>query len=329
MFLPLSYLFDRISSSRRGKYLRLEHEGKLYSPKVPVVIVGGICVGGSGKTPLSAALLKHLISKGYRPGLISRGYRGKASEYPYEVKADSDPALCGDEPLLLKRSVGDGAHVVVDPVRPRGVRALEAMGCDVIISDDGMQHYALQRDVEIMVVDGVRLFGNQSLMPAGPLREGMWRARTVDLAVYNGVKPAGTAGYLMTLKPLPPRALVGTQGKTIPAGAEVCAMAGIGNPGRFYNTVAELGFKVVSTIDVQDHHTVSIERLREEASLHPVVMTAKDAVKYAGCGVDNLYVIDVEGCLEAEFFDRVETLIREAKDHPERRLLTRRFSKVN
>lgn len=324
--LPLSSLFALISSRRREKYRKRQELGDLYSPKVPVVIVGGICVGGSGKTPLSVALLKHLASKGFRPGLISRGYRGQASRYPFEVSMNSDPALCGDEPLLIKRAVGEQVTVMVDPVRSRGVKALERSGCDVIVSDDGMQHYALERDVEIMVVDAQRLFGNRHLMPAGPLREGMWRASTVDLTVYNGAKPADDSGYLMTLKPLAPKPLSRDPSASLNPGCEVCAMAGIGNPERFYRTVSDLGFTVAATVEVQDHHRIADERLRQEAALRPVVMTAKDAVKYSGCGIDNLFVIEVEGCLEDEFFDRVETLIREAASHPERRSLTRRFS---
>lgn len=358
LLLPLSALFGLISLKRRQGYIKKQEQGKLLKIPVPVVIVGGICVGGSGKTPLCCALLKHLISLGYHPGLISRGYKGNAKHYPYEVTVNSDPAICGDEPLLIKQSLGEKAEVYVDPLRPRGAMALCGAGCDVIISDDGMQHYALERDLEILVVDAERCFGNQALMPSGPLREGIWRADTVDVIVFNGSKSKEHDGFEMHLKPSSPRLIKSTKAlkssdtatdvahRTTPApdnvavpqsperapsslkaGTEVTAMAGIGNPERFYKTVASLGFKIVDTILVEDHHVVSQDLLAKAASKRPVVMTAKDAVKYSEYGIDNLYVIEVEGCLVADFFATVDKLIHEAKDHPKRRSLRQRFSR--
>jgi tetraacyldisaccharide 4'-kinase len=308
--MPFSALFAAVSGARRFCYAR----GILKSsaPGVPVLVVGGITVGGSGKTPLCAALLKHLADAGWHPGLISRGYRGRAPSYPYEVHEDSDPAQTGDEPLLIKRELGDRAVVMVDPDRARGAFALAEAGCGVIVSDDGLQHYSLERDAEIIVVDSVRKFGNGHLLPAGPLREGRWRLRSAAAVVYNGAGAVPIGGYVMTLAPKPPRALNG-KGGTLQHGTSVLALAGIGNPGRFYATLRDMGLKVAGTIPVPDHGVASEDKLRRECARMSVVMTAKDAVKYEKSGLDNLFAVDVEARLSDSFYEAVDAALATAE----------------
>ncbi len=318
VLLPLSALFGIISAQRRRAYQTGKKESS--APKVPVIIVGGITVGGSGKTPLSIALLKFLKSQGYKPGLISRGYKGHSSNYPLLVAGDTDSKLCGDEPLLIKLSLSDDAQVMVDPVRLRGARALADLGCDVILSDDGMQHYALKRDAEIVVADGVRLFGNKRLMPSGPLREGLWRLHTVDMVVLNGGSEDMADAYRFNLIASLPRPLNDSTTEALPEGAEVYALSGIGNPSRFHNTLQSLGFKIIKSIEPGDHQRISNEELSKLASEHPVVMTAKDAVKYRNCKISALFVLDVEAYLDDNFKKAFLDLLERAKSRAQMRL---------
>ncbi len=315
--MPFTAFFSVISGTRRFCYAR----GILKSsaPGIPVLVVGGITVGGSGKTPLCVALLKHLAVEGWRVGLISRGYHGKAPSYPFEVREDTDPAISGDEPLLIKRALGDKAVVMVDPDRARGAFALEKAGCSVVVADDGLQHYSLQRDVEIIVVDAVRKFGNGHLLPAGPLREGRWRLRSAAAVVYNGGGAVPIGGYGMTLAPRPPRALDGEHGRTLQPGTRVCAMAGIGNPGRFYATLREMGLVIERTIQVPDHGRASSQELERESARLPVAMTAKDAVKYGKLGLDNLFAVDVEARLSDKFYEAVDAALSTAEGVAARR----------
>ncbi|HEX5338088.1 MAG TPA: tetraacyldisaccharide 4'-kinase, partial [Gallionella sp.] len=183
LLLPPAALFFFISLVRRLLFrsgLRRSHR-----LPVPVIVVGNLTVGGTGKTPLVLWLVEFLRSQGYHPGIISRGYAGSAAQ-PQAVSAVSDPALVGDEPLLLARRTQ--CPIWVGRRRADVARALLVAhpDCDVIISDDGLQHYALQRDVEVVVVDGVRRFGNGLPLPAGPLREPLSRLQSVDAVVVNG-----------------------------------------------------------------------------------------------------------------------------------------------
>ncbi len=315
--LPLSAIFKLISARRRLGYL----EGKKSSsaPKVPVIIVGGITVGGSGKTPLSIALLKYLSTQGFTPGLISRGYKGHSSNYPLLVEADTDAKLCGDEPLLIKLSLLDKAKVMVDPIRSRGAEALASLGCDIILSDDGMQHYALQRDAEIVVADGVRLFGNERLMPAGPLREGLWRLNTVDMVVLNGGEKTLNNAYRFHLMPASPKGLNDYTKEILKNRAKIYALSGIGNPSRFHNTLQGLGFEIIKSIEPGDHKTVPYAELASLALENPVVMTAKDAVKYRNCKISNLFVLDVEAHLDDNFKSAFLRLVKKAQSRAQMR----------
>lgn len=204
LFLPLSFIYALITYVRRNLF----KVGVLKSYKCikPVVVVGNISVGGNGKTPVVIAIVKYLQSKNLKVGVVSRGYKATPPCLPYEVSNNSTSNLCGDEPLLIFKKTN--AYVVVDPIRSRACKYLEDK-VDVIITDDGLQHYALNRDIEIVVVDGKRRYGNGFYIPAGPLREGQSRLKNVDFIINNGGPAAGNE-FLMMLEPSEPYTLTKT-----------------------------------------------------------------------------------------------------------------------
>ncbi len=186
LLAPFALLFAIISGTRRYAYRHRWLKG--YCSSLPVIVVGNISVGGNGKTPVVVWLVEQLQARGYRPGVVSRGYGGKAPHYPYRLDAASTTAQAGDEPVLIARRCG--CPVVVAPKRADAVRLLEQSGeVDIIITDDGLQHYALARDIELVVVDGARRFGNACLLPMGPLREPVTRLKRVDAIICNGGEP--------------------------------------------------------------------------------------------------------------------------------------------
>ena len=278
MLLPLTVIYRSALTMR--KLLYRYQKVPLYRPRVPVIIVGNITVGGTGKTPLTLALVRHFKAMGYKPGVVSRGYGGKASRYPHAVQESDLASVSGDEPLLIKKQTQ--CPVVVDPDRSRGLRFLiEDLECNLIISDDGLQHYRLKRDIEIVVVDGLRELGNGHCLPAGPLREPACRLQQVDFVVSNGGR-SSQDNYSMMLRPtayysmdrlskLPPTAFSGTM---------VNGVAGIGNPERFFTTLEQLGLKVIRNV-FPDHHHFVPEDIKFDND-YPVVMTEKDAVKFKG-----------------------------------------------
>lgn len=282
--LPLAAVFGGLAAVRRALFrLRLLRVERL---PVPVVVVGNIAVGGSGKTPVVEWLVQALRAAGYTPGIVSRGYGGQVAKTAL-VPPGGDPALFGDEPVLLARLTGCPLAIGAD--RPAAARALLAAhpGCDVIVSDDGLQHYRLGRDVEIAVLDEATL-GNGWLMPAGPLREAVARLREVDLIFAHGPLSAGLAGRLagravfaMQLAGDRFRPLDG--GETVPAhvfrGRRLHALAGIGRPERFFAQLSAMGLDVVPH-PFPDHHRFTPGDL-DFAPGEPKVMTSKDAVKCA------------------------------------------------
>ena len=293
LLLPLMLIYAVLTAWRR----RLYRTGffRSYRAKVPVVVVGNIMVGGNGKTPVVIALARYLKQKGLRVAVVSRGYGSHAPLYPYEVRNDSSYQEAGDEPLLIKKSTG--ARVVIDPNRSRAVRSIEKE-VDVVLTDDGLQHYALERDLEIVVIDGKRRFGNGFLMLMGPLREGLWRLKSVDFRICNGGTPAPfEAG--MTLKP---NAVVSVHDKeqVLPPGTKVAVLAGIGDPTRVYETVKSLGYELTKTIAVKDHGAVSPDALK--SCQLPIIMTEKDFVKYNGNELVNAFVLPVVAEIEPSFY---------------------------
>ncbi len=311
LLLPLTWLFRLLAAWRRRRLLA--HRA---SPlDVPVVVVGNISVGGTGKTPLLLSIVSHFLSIAGQPGVISRGYGGKADHYPCQVSSASSAEEVGDEPLLYASL----CPVVVDPNRDRAARYLQDNSdCRVIFSDDGLQHYRLQRDVEIVVVDGERGFGNGYCLPAGPLREPPERLREVDMVVVNGQKNPGLKidnphVYPMEISAVRFRNLV--HGELIDVekwnhDKNVHAVAGIGNPQRFTNTLRQLGMNP-ELHAYPDHHSFTGEEFRFDDA-RPVIITAKDAVKCDRLAGENVWVLDVEARLPREFFQRLQHLVEQA-----------------
>jgi tetraacyldisaccharide 4'-kinase len=299
--LPLSWLFCALSVARRRAYqLGLLNIHRL---SVPVIVVGNISVGGTGKTPLVTWLVEFLKQHGYRPGIISRGYGGGASHWPQQVRPDGDPRMVGDEAILLARRCA--CPMAVGPDRVAAAQALlEYHDCDIIVSDDGLQHYALGRDVEIAVVDGVRRFGNGHCLPAGPLREPQTRLQQVSMVVANGV--AGPREFAMRLlpgsawnvrEPERRRALDFFRGQ------QVHAVAGIGFPQRFFRQLAEQGLDVIEH-PFPDHHPFAKTDIDFDDDL-PVLMTEKDAVKCREFATERHWCLPVDAQLD----DRASQLL--------------------
>lgn len=279
---------------------------------VPVVVVGNITVGGSGKTPLVLRLAEHLRSLGFQTGIISRGYGGKNCAQT-EVVSDSDPLLVGDEPVLLARR--SGCPVWVGRNRVEAARALLKAypACNLIISDDGLQHYALVRDVEIAVVDGERRFGNGFLLPAGPLREPVARLASVDAVVVNGgsdeIPKCAKAGFAMRLVGTEFYNLADPTQRAKPqdfVGQTVHAVAGIGYPTRFFEHLRGLGLKV-SEHPFPDHHAFQSQELDFPGL---VLMTEKDGVKCARFAKDNYWVLAVEAEVDEDLARLIAEKVR-------------------
>lgn len=246
--------------------------------EVPVIVVGNISVGGTGKTPLVIWLIEQLRQWGFRPGVLSRGYGGKAEHYPLRVTENTPAEVCGDEPLLI--ALRTGAPVMVAPDRVTAARALLRSGeVDVLVTDDGLQHYRLARDLEFCVVDGQRGLGNAALLPAGPLREPASRLGQVDWVAVNGegFEPP-EQGFRFTLAGEPVAALIGGASRALADfESPVHAVAGIGNPERFFASLEAEGLSIIRHA-FADHHRFTAADLAFGDTLD-VIMTEKDAVK--------------------------------------------------
>ncbi len=300
--LPLSALFALVAGLRRALYTR----GWLRSTRVgvPVIVVGNITVGGTGKTPLVAWLAERLIADGLRPGIVSRGYGGVTRREPVTVTADSRAEDVGDEPVLLARRTRAPVAVCIE--RVRAARMLVGAGADVIIADDGLQHYALARDLEIIVVDGDRRLGNGHMLPAGPLREPARRLTGAAVVLVNaGARDCDHAELVFRLRTADVIALNRRERRALQvfAGQKAWAVAGIGNPERFYAQLRAHGV-VPEPVAVPDHGRVDLGRLREQADW-PILMTEKDAVKYSGYRDVSAWYLPVE----VEMSTAVETVI--------------------
>lgn len=281
MLAPLGWLYGLVMALRRLAYacglLKTQRAAK------PVIVVGNLTVGGTGKTPLVAWLAQQLARTGLRVGIVSRGY-GRSGTAPQSVHAETSWRDVGDEPMLLASLTG--CDVVVARDRFAGAQQLVALGVDVIIADDGLQHLRLARDCEIVVIDGARGFGNGRLLPAGPLREPASRVRNASLVVVNGTPEhaslrTGVEGSLQM-------ALFGGEalrvdGLAMPEplehfrGRRVHAVAGIGNPQRFFRDLRARGLDIVEHA-FPDHHPFTVADLTFGDAL-PVLMTQKDAVR--------------------------------------------------
>jgi tetraacyldisaccharide 4'-kinase len=270
--LPLSLIYGAVVGSRRHFYAMR----KPNRVSLPVVVVGNLSVGGTGKTPLVCWLVARLADLGFKPGVVTRGYGGSSGSIRLAAPSDA-PGVVGDESVLLARR--SGVPVAIGRDRPAASQLLVNAGCDVIVSDDGLQHYALARDCEIVVIDGDRLFGNGRLLPAGPLRENRSRLAAADAVVVNGGRALLGGALSMRLEAKRALSLIGGAVKRLDefAGHSVHAVAGIGNPQRFFNMLRARGIEVTGH-PLPDHARLQASDI-SFADGRPVLMTEKDAVK--------------------------------------------------
>lgn len=285
LLLPITLLFYGLTSLRRFFY----RVGlfRSYNVAAPVIIVGNIGVGGNGKTPVVIFLIEQCQKLGLSVGVVSRGYGGKAPHYPYLLDDKSTADEAGDEPILIYKRCN--IPVVVGSDRVAAANLLIEQGCNIIVADDGLQHYKLARDIELLIVDAKREFGNNLLLPAGPLREGKWRLNTVDYVISNGaLKPEsnmnGIVNHLEMV--LCPQFVCNVKtGEKIPlqpffkAHNEINALAGIGDPERFFTTLRHQKFTLKRAVGFVDHHHFTASDLNQFTASTPLLMTEKDAVK--------------------------------------------------
>jgi tetraacyldisaccharide 4'-kinase len=304
---PLSLIYGGVVRLRKKLYaLGILQKCRL---PVPVIVVGNLTVGGTGKTPLIIWLARFLKEAGYKPGIISRGYGGQSQYWPQWVDSNSDPKTVGDEAKLIANLTG--CPMAVAPLRAAaGKMLLDRASCNIILSDDGLQHYALDRDMEIAVIDGTRRFGNGYCLPSGPLREPITRLNEVDAVIVNGEKSienefsmrlqGDTAVNLMTGEKKPLREF---------AGLPCHALAGIGNPERFFKQLALSGL-TCQTHAFPDHYPYRREDI-EFGDDWPVLMTDKDAVKCRAFAGNQHWRIPVVAVPEPAFSERLLNLLRE------------------
>lgn len=313
---PLSWLVCREATRRLQRF-------RLNPPISPglVILVGNIVVGGTGKTPFIVWLVQRLVHRGYNVGVIASGYGGQAKTWPQQVNADSDATLVGDEPVLLARALG--CPVIASPKRAEAMAMMfKHHHLDIVISDDGLQHYALARDIELIMLDATRPnqgLGNGLCLPAGPLREPASRLSEVDFVIFNGERPAeldfnAPCVGQMQLQPvrfvnlLNPRieydlgAFSGQQGY---------AVAGIGHPERFYSTLKSLSIQPLP-LDFSDHHAFSASDFNTLDTKKPLFMTTKDAVKCNLFAKDNWWVLEINPICDCAFENALMLKVRQA-----------------
>jgi len=306
LLLPISWLYCAIVIFRRKLY---QHNIlKSYSARVPVIVVGNIVAGGSGKTPLLISLCEYLQQHGVRPGVVSRGYGGKLVGIK-QVEEDDSPQLVGDEPLMICQRIK--VPVVVGADRVVAVDyLLQNNQCDVVLSDDGLQHYRMRRSLELAVVDASRRLGNGFCLPAGPLRERVSRLNEVDIVVYNGELADPSAGECCyTLKIVSLHRLHGDDSQTVSEIVDrpVHAVAGIGNPQRFFQQLRDNGVDVIEHAfpDHHDYQQHDFSGWNEDC----IIMTEKDAVKCRALTLPDAWVMTVTAELSGTLVSRLDSLL--------------------
>jgi tetraacyldisaccharide 4'-kinase len=274
-----------------------------------VVVVGNITAGGNGKTPVVVWLVELLQSQGYRVGVVSRGYGAKAPSYPLLVTQKTPTQHCGDEPKLIAQRTG--AVVMVDPIRSNAVKGLLQHNIDIVVTDDGLQHYALQRDIEFIVIDGVRRFGNQKLLPLGPLRESTERLFEVDFLVTNGGK-ALSGEIAMSLAPSEAVNLITGEKRLVSELGELVAIAGIGHPPRFFETLRLLEADVVLMKGFADHQALDKKDILPLLNNNQqLIMTEKDAVKCREFADKNWWYLPVSADISTNNTEKVLNRLHE------------------
>ncbi len=321
LLVPLSALYWLGQALRRAMFRagisRTESAG------VPVIVVGNITAGGTGKTPTVLWLARALAERGFTPGIVSRGYGGSRSASPMRVDAASDPSVVGDEPVLLARR--SGCAVAVARRRIRGAQMLAEDGADLVIADDGLQHLALERDYEICVLDGARWLGNRWLLPAGPLRELATRLETVDQLLVNGrAEQRGDTAVEQNaiefrLVASEVCRLNGSLTRPIErfGGSTVHGVAAIGNPARFFDMLRSYDIQVIEHV-LPDHASIDIAGLSFKDDFD-VLMTEKDAVKLGRRTADRFWYVpvdfDMDAALAGPLLEQIELRMRAVQDH--------------
>lgn len=297
LLLPLSWLYGLVSGGIRLCY-RLGIKRAWRAP-VPVVVVGNLTAGGNGKTPVVIWLVEQLQQRGIRVGVVSRGYGGKAASYPLLLTPQTSSAEAGDEPVLIYQRTG--APVAVSPVRSDAVKAILARhDVQIIVTDDGLQHYRLARDIEVVVIDGVRRFGNGWWLPAGPMRERASRLKSVDAVIVNG-GVARPGEIPMQLAPGLAVNLCTGERRHVAELSNIVAMAGIGHPPRFFATLEACGASLQKCVPLADHQSLAFKDVKALVTDgQTLVMTEKDAVKCRGFAEDNWWYLPVDARLSGE-----------------------------
>lgn len=303
LLLPLSLLFFTLSNFR--KLLFKLSIKKTVTSQVPVIVVGNISVGGNGKTPMVIWLCEYYKKHNKNVVVISRGYGGNSEHYPLEVNQNSSPYECGDEPVLIAKRTH--YPVIVGPNRVDNIKlATSKYRPHVIISDDGMQHYKMGRNLELCIVDSKRQFGNGLLMPAGPLRETKSRLKSIDLVIENGgnaphhyVLEQGGFYHVKNDKPA-------TFNKTQKSGIAVSA---IGNPARFETSLIQANINIIEKHHFRDHHKFTVNDFKHNSNIN-IFMTEKDAVKCKSFAKDNWYYLKVDAKPNAMTYDKLIQLLK-------------------
>ena len=317
ILLPFTALFALLTFLRRLFYsLKIFNS---YAVGQPVIVVGNIGIGGNGKTPIVILLIDICRELGLSPGVISRGYGGKAPHYPYLLNETSSAADAGDEPVLIYQRCH--LPVVVGGDRVASAALLIEQGCDIILADDGLQHYRLQRELELIVVDGKRRFGNGLLLPAGPLREGLWRLKHSDFVIVNGgvstkslvdneINMELTATHVCHLLSGEKR-LISDFIRQYPS---INAMAGIGSPERFFTTLTAYKFSLNDSKGFIDHHDfkrADFDHFDHSDEPLPLLMTEKDAVKCRVFATEHWWYLPVDALICPEQIKQLKAKIKQ------------------
>ncbi|ABL02560.1 lipid-A-disaccharide kinase [Candidatus Ruthia magnifica str. Cm (Calyptogena magnifica)] len=299
--LPISGIFYLVSVFR--KWLYRVNFFKVQKFKYPVIVVGNITVGGTGKTPIVIALAQYFKQQGKQVGIVSRGYGGAHHQGSLLVNKDTNVYLSGDEPLLI--ALQTDLPVMINKNRAKAVKDLiNQCQVDLIISDDGLQHYKMDRDVEIVVIDGIKRFGNGFFLPLGPLRESITRLKSVDFVINNAGLCAGEFSVKLTLKMFVNVKTGEEKSLNYFKGKYCHGVAGIGHPERFFNALIRLGINL-------EHHIFADHYIYQQSDLvfednHPILMTAKDCVKCTQFENDQMWYLQVEADLSDDFLKKLD-----------------------
>lgn len=323
LLIPFSLLYGLIAFVRR--FLYKIGIFKSWRSPVPIIIIGNLSVGGNGKTPLAIGLIEALQAKGLKVGLVSRGYGGKAENYPLILDDTTTTDQAGDEPVLIYQRTY--APVAVSPNRGQAVKSLlEQNQLDVILTDDGLQHYALARDIEVVVVDGKRLFGNGWWMPAGPMRERQNRLKSVDLIIVNGdsinnlTQQYPDKTYTMQLVPKYVINLLTKEKKELSSLSNICAVAGISNPKRFFDMLINMKANLNKTVGFADHQKFTLSLLNNVVSREQtLLMTEKDAVKCQQFAQPNWWYLPIDAVIPKPAIDQICVLLDKTKSQREKK----------